>query len=102
MDILLGQYKGLEAAIPMINYTEEDIQAQLHALLSGNPVRESKNGPVDNGDTAVIDYEGFKDDVPFEGGKAEKYPLVIGSGSFIPGFEAQMKAHMRKLHDEAE
>ena len=56
MDILLGQYKGLEAAIPMINYTEEDIQAQLHALLSGNPVRESKNGPVDNGDTAVIDY----------------------------------------------
>ncbi len=90
MDILLGQYKGLEAAIPMINYTEEDIQAQLHALLSGNPVRESKNGPVDNGDTAVIDYEGFKDDVPFEGGKAEKYPLVIGSGSFIPGFEAQI------------
>ena len=62
MDILLGQYKGLEAAIPMINYTEDDIQAQLHALLSGNPVRESKNGPVDNGDTAVIDYEGFKDD----------------------------------------
>lgn len=90
MDILLGQYKGLEAAIPMINYTEEDIQAQLHALLSGNPVRESKNGSVDNGDTAVIDYEGFKDDVPFEGGKAEKYPLVIGSGSFIPGFEAQI------------
>lgn len=90
MDILLGQYKGLEAAIPMINYTEEDIQAQLHALLSGNPVRESKNGPVDNGDTAVIDYEGFKDDVPFEGGKAEKYPLVIGSGSSIPGFEAQI------------
>ena len=90
MDFLLGQYKGLEAAIPMINYTEEDIQAQLHALLSGNPVRESKNGPVDNGDTAVIDYEGFKDDVPFEGGKAEKYPLVIGSGSFIPGFEEQI------------
>ncbi len=90
MDILLGQYKGLEATIPMINYTEEDIQAQLHALLSGNPVKESKNGPVENGDTAVIDYEGFKDDVPFEGGKAEKYPLVIGSGSFIPGFEEQI------------
>ena len=77
MDILLGQYKGLEAAIPMINYTEEDIQAQLHALLSGNPVRELKNGPVDNGDTAVIDYEGFKDDVPFEGGKAGNTHLSL-------------------------
>lgn len=90
MDILLGQYKGLEATIPVINYTEEDVQNQLHALLSGNPVKESKKGPVANGDTAVIDYEGFKDDVPFDGGKAEKYPLVIGSGSFIPGFEEQI------------
>ena len=42
------------------------------------------------GDTAVIDYEGFKDGVAFEGGKAEKYPLGIGSGSFIPGFEEQL------------
>lgn len=90
MDILLGQYKGLEATIPVIAYTEEDIEEQLHALLSGNPTRISKEGPVENGDTAVIDYEGFKYDIPFDGGKAEKYPLVIGSGSFIPGFEEQL------------
>ena len=46
--------------------------------------------PAQNGDTVVIDFEGFKDDVAFEGGKAEKYPLELGSGSFIPGFEDQL------------
>ena len=90
MDILLGQYKGLKATIPYIAYTDDDINSQIATLLSGNPIRESKKGPVEMGDTAVIDYEGFKDDVPFDGGKAEKYPLGIGSGAFIPGFEEQI------------
>ena len=90
MDILLGQYKGLTATIPAISYTEDDVNAQIASLLSGNPTRETKNGPVEMGDTAVIDYEGFKDGVPFEGGKAEGHPLAIGSGSFIPGFEEQI------------
>lgn len=90
MDILLGNYKGLKANIPYIAYTEDDVNSQIATLLSGNPVRESKKGPVEMGDTAVIDYEGFKDGVPFEGGKADGYPLGIGSGSFIPGFEEQI------------
>ena len=87
MDILLGQYKGLKATIPVITYTEDDVNAQIGTLLAGNPTRVNKEGPVAMGDTAVIDYEGFKDGVPFDGGKAEKYPLGIGSGAFIPGFE---------------
>ena len=90
MDILLGNYKGLKANIPYIAYTEDDVNSQIATLLSGNPIRESKKGPVEMGDTAVIDYEGFKDGVPFEGGKADGYPLGIGSGSFIPGFEEQI------------
>ena len=90
MDILLGQYKGLKATIPVITYTEDDVNAQIGTLLAGNPTRVNKEGPVAMGDTAVIDYEGFKDGVPFDGGKAEKYPLGIGSGAFIPGFEEQI------------
>lgn len=90
MDIVLGNYKGLKANIPYIAYTEEDVNSQIATLLSGNPIREQKTGPLAMGDTAVIDYEGFKDGVAFEGGKAEKYPLGIGSGSFIPGFEEQL------------
>ena len=90
MDILLGNYKRLKANIPYISYTEDDVNSQIATLLSGNPIRESKKGPVEMGDTAVIDYEGFKDGVPFEGGKADGYPLGIGSGSFISGFEEQI------------
>lgn len=75
MDIVLGNYKGLKANIPYIAYTEEDVNSQIATLLSGNPVREQKTGPLAMGDTAVIDYEGFKDGVAFEGGKAEKYPI---------------------------
>ncbi len=58
---------------PYIAYTDDDINSQIATLLSGNRIRESKKGPVEMGDTAVIDYEGFKDDVPFDGGKAERY-----------------------------
>ena len=57
MDILLGQYKGLKATIPYIAYTDDDINSQIATLLSGNPIRESKKGPVEMGDTAVIDYD---------------------------------------------
>lgn len=63
MDIVLGNYKGLRANIPYIAYTEEDVNSQIATLLSGNPVREQKTGPLAMGDTAVIDYEGFKDGV---------------------------------------
>lgn len=63
MDIVLGNYKGLKANIPYIAYTEEDVNSQIATLLSGNPVREQKTGPLAMGDTAVIDYEGFKDEL---------------------------------------
>lgn len=109
MDIVLGNYKGLKANIPYIAYTEEDVNSQIATLLSGNPVREQKTGPLAMGDTAVIDYEGFKDGVAFEGGKAEKYPLGIGSGSFIPGFEEQLagkavvfKVKLHEIYNEKE
>ena len=55
MDIVLGNYKGLKANIPYIAYTEEDVNSQIATLLSGNPVREQKTGPLAMGDTAVID-----------------------------------------------
>ena len=61
MDIVLGNYKGLKANIPYIAYTEEDVNSQIATLLSGNPVTEQKTDPLAMGDTAVIDYEGFKD-----------------------------------------
>mgnify|MGYP000712428957 CR=1 FL=1 len=57
MDIVLGNYKGLKANIPYIAYTEEDVNSQIATLLSGNPVREQKTGPLAMGDTAVIDYD---------------------------------------------
>ena len=60
MDIVLGNYKGLKANIPYIAYTEEDVNSQIATLLSGNPVREQKTGPLAMGDTAVIDYEGLR------------------------------------------
>ena len=66
MDIVLGNYKGIKANIPYIAYTEEDVNSQIATLLSGNPVREQKTGPLAMGDTAVIDYEGFKDGVELD------------------------------------
>ena len=62
----------------------------LNGLLERQAEIVVKDGAVENGDTAVIDYEGFKDGVAFEGGKGENHPLVIGSNSFIPGFEEQL------------
>ena len=70
--------------------TEEDVQSELNGLLERQAEIVVKDGAVENGDTAVIDYEGFKDGVAFEGGKGENHPLVIGSNSFIPGFEEQL------------
>jgi len=87
----LGTYKGLEVKKGKVTVSKKDIDAMLEnhqqqfAELS---VKE--DGVVANGDTAVIDFEGFVDGVAFEGGKGENHPLEIGSGSFIPGFEEQV------------
>ena len=90
-EVKLGQYKGLEITKEDATVTEEDINAEITALQEKfADLVLKEDGAVENGDTAVIDFEGFKDGVAFEGGKADEYPLVIGSGSFIPGFEEQL------------
>ena len=90
-EVKLGAYKNLDIKKEDDTVTDEDVEAELTSLQGRYADLVLKeNGKVENGDTAVIDFEGFKDGVPFEGGKADAYPLVIGSGSFIPGFEEQL------------
>ena len=87
---VLGEYKGIEAPKAEVVITAEDIDAELKPLISRATQQVVVDRPAQNGDLAVIDFEGFKDGVAFEGGKAEMYPLQLGSGSFIPGFEDQV------------
>lgn len=89
-DVELGQYKGIEVAKVDYNVTEEEIDAKLNELQEKASRLVDSDKEIENGDTANIDFEGFKDGVAFEGGKAEGHNLVIGSGSFIPGFEEQL------------
>jgi len=87
----LKQYKGLEIEKVNTEITDEDVKAELENLRQRNARLIAKeDGSVENGDIANIDFEGFLDGVAFDGGKAEKYDLEIGSGSFIPGFEEQL------------
>lgn len=87
-EVKLGEYKGLEVEETDATVTEEDVQAELTKLQERQAELVVKeDGTVAQGDTAVIDFEGFVDGVAFEGGKGENYALEIGSGSFIPGFE---------------
>ena len=87
----LGKYKGVKIEKIDQTVTDEDIDNEIKRdqEASARTVTVTDR-PVKEGDTAVIDYEGFVDDVAFEGGKGENYPLVIGSKSFIPGFEEQL------------
>ena len=90
-EVTLGQYKNLDIKKDEVTVTDEDVEMELAALQGRYADLVLKEeGTVENGDTAVIDFEGFKDGVPFEGGKGEAYPLEIGSGQFIPGFEEQL------------
>jgi trigger factor len=86
----LGEYTGLTVTPLSEEITEEDIQAELDKLAAGHSEMIIKEDTATIGDIAVIDYEGFKDDVAFEGGKGENHPLELGSNSFIPGFEEQV------------
>ena len=90
-EVKLGDYKGLPIKKKATRVTQKDIDAEVERLqqrYADMVVKEEGN--VESGDTAVIDFEGFKDGVAFDGGKAESYPLEIGSGAFIPGFEDQL------------
>ncbi len=90
-EVELGEYKGLEVSKEDTNVTDEEIEAQLkesQERMAELTVKE--DGQVENGDTAVIDFEGFVDGEAFEGGAGNDYSLEIGSNSFIPGFEEQL------------
>ncbi len=90
-DVKLGDYKSIEYKLEKVKALKKEIDDEIADLLNRKADLELKeDGEVEDGDTTVIDFEGFLDDVPFEGGKGENYDLVIGSHSFIPGFEEQL------------
>ena len=93
-EVELGKYKGLKATRPSCKVSADEVKAELAKMQEQNSRMISvDNRAVKKNDTAVIDFEGFVDGVAFDGGKAEMYELVIGSGSFIPGFEDQIIGH---------
>lgn len=89
-DVELGEYKGVEIEKVSAEVTEEDIEAEIKKVQEQNAREVTVDRPAENGDTVIIDYEGSVDGELFEGGSAEGYGLVLGSGSFIPGFEDQL------------
>ena len=92
-EIKLGQYTGLKATKKVHTVEDADVDAEIARMQDRNGRVVTREGKAENGDTADIDFEGFVDGVAFEGGKAEHYNLVLGSGSFIPGFEEQVVGH---------
>ena len=88
--ITLKQYKGLEAPKAEVNVTDEDVENRLNEMADRNSRLVSVEREIQKGDTADIDFEGFDNGVPFDGGKGENFDLEIGSGSFVPGFEDQL------------
>ena len=89
-EVTLGEYKGLKAEKPEVKVTAADVEERLKQLADRNTRLVSVEREAKSGDTAVIDFEGFKDGVPFEGGKGTNHSLELGSGSFVPGFEDQV------------
>ena len=86
----IKKYKGLKVKADKVSVTKEEIEHELNHLLEQYTELVVKDGKVENGDIAIIDFEGFKDGVAFDGGKGENYSLEIGSNTFIPGFEDQL------------
>ena len=90
-EITLGEYKELKIAQPVEDITEEQVLAEIKTLQNRQAKMVVMEGAaLQNGDFAIIDFEGFLDGVPFEGGEGKAYPLELGSGTFIPGFEEQL------------
>ncbi|WP_066063716.1 trigger factor [Neobacillus soli] len=90
-EVTLGEYKGLEVEALDTNVTEEDVANELKTLQERQAELVVKEeSPAENGDTVVLDFEGFVDGEAFEGGQAENHSLELGTGSFIPGFEEQL------------
>ena len=89
-EVTLGEYKGLKAEKPEVKVTAADVDERLKTLADRNTRLVSVDREAKSGDTAVIDFEGFLNGKPFEGGKGENHNLELGSGSFVPGFEDQV------------
>ena len=86
-EVKLGEYKDLKVKKDKVNVTKEEIEHEIDHILDRYAELVSKDGAVEVGDTAIIDFKGFKNNEAFDGGSAEGYSLEIGSHSFIPGFE---------------
>lgn len=93
-DIDVGEYRGLTAVRENVKVTDEAVDAEIERVRERN-ARETDvdDRPVQNGDEIVFDFDGYTNGKQFDGGKAEKYNLTVGSGSFIPGFEEQIVGH---------
>ena len=91
-EVSVKDYKGIKVEKDVKAVTDEDVNAEIEAVRARNSrVVDVEGRAVENGDIAVIDFDGYVDGVAFEGGKSENYNLTIGSGSFIPGFEEQIE-----------
>ena len=101
-ELTIKKYKDLKIKKEDASVSEEEIDEEIKHLLEHYAELEIKDGKVENGDTVIIDYEGFVDGVAFEGGKAENYSLEIGSESFIPGFEDQLIGMEKESEKEIE
>ena len=86
-EVTLGDYKGLEVPKAEVNVTDDEVEAELDRMAERNSRIETVDRPAQEGDTVILDFEGFDNGVAFEGGKAEGYSLKLGSHSFVPGFE---------------
>ncbi len=89
-EVKLGEYTGLAYNVKETSVSDEELDAEINRMRKTYAEMTTVEGEAENGDTVVIDYTGFKDGVEFEGGKAEGHHLVLGSNSFIPGFEDQL------------
>ncbi|MBQ7136398.1 MAG: trigger factor [Bacilli bacterium] len=89
-EVKIKKYKGLGIKPEKVKVTKEEIEHELGHILERYSELKVKEGSVEEGNIAIIDFEGFKDGVAFEGGKGENYELEIGSHTFIPGFEEQL------------
>ncbi len=93
-EVTIDGYKGIEVTQLSTEVTDEKVQEEIDkARQRASRVEQVTDRPAKDGDTVVIDFEGFKDGVPFDGGKGEDYSLTLGSNSFIPGFEEQVVGH---------
>ena len=89
-EVTLGQYKGLEVEKAAVEVSDAQVQAELDRMAQNVASTETVDRAAEMGDTANIDFEGFDNGVPFDGGKGENFDLKLGSGSFVPGFEEQI------------